>query len=178
MYNEKVPEELDNLIEFIKSNSKTTKPAYFKTKAAFSGFSTSKKSPEEMKKILQQDSIAKLQDGQKKILIVNGLPECIKVFHQRKNELINLFNQVLSDLVFSNVETPLLIFTLSDSNEKSPSFLNRIFSREIMLQKGKALQFLTLNPPTEKAIEKTLRNIIDAEEIIGITESKISEIRA
>lgn len=57
MYNEKVPEELDNLIEFIKSNSKSTKAAYFKTKSAFSGFSTTKKSPEEMKKILQQEAL-------------------------------------------------------------------------------------------------------------------------
>jgi ABC-type cobalamin/Fe3+-siderophores transport system ATPase subunit len=54
-YNDKVPEDLDNLIEFIKSNSKTTKAAYFKTKSAFSGFSTNKKSPQEIKKFLQEE---------------------------------------------------------------------------------------------------------------------------
>jgi DNA polymerase III delta prime subunit len=37
---------------------------------------------------------------------------------------------------------------------------------------------MSLNPPTEKAIDKTLRQIIDQEEIMGITETKIQEIRA
>jgi hypothetical protein len=54
------------------------------------------------------------------------------MFTTRKFEFIRDFNAALEGIAFSKTQTPLIIFTLSDSIEKTPAFHNRIFSKEII----------------------------------------------
>lgn len=58
-----------------------------------------------------------------------------------------------------------MIFTFSDPNELTKQFLNKTFSRKIMdeyLAAGYVKQ-LSINPPTDREIEKVLFNIINKE---------------
>ena len=91
--------------------------------------------------------------------MINGILECLKIINARRFEFIRDFNAAIEGIVFSSTRTPLIIFTLSDNTEKSQSFQAKVFSREIMSQKGKALVVFNLNPPTERNIEKVLKNI-------------------
>lgn len=108
--------------------------------------------------------------------MINGILECLKIFHARKFEFIRDFNAALESIMQSSTRTPLIIFTLSDSQEKTPSFHAKVFSREILSQKGKKLVVLNLNPPTERNIEKVLKNISICEELT-ISDNQIQEIK-
>jgi len=59
----------------------------------------------------------------------------------------------------------LIIFTLSDPSEKSLSFLNKVFGKDIMSEKDRRVAMFNLNPPTEKSIEKVLKMIAHNENI-------------
>jgi hypothetical protein len=111
--------------------------------------------------------------------VLNGLPECLKIFTSKKMELLKDFNSVLENVVLksSDNQSPLLVFTFSDSNERSNGFLNRIFSKNVMAQKDGAVKILNLNPPTEQQIDKILKQILEAESILHISDEKIKDIR-
>ncbi len=79
-------------------------------------------------------------------------------------------------LVNSPGQTPLLLFVLSDSAERSNSFLSKIFPKELLSLKDTKFNVLSLNPPTEKNIIKVMRAIIVSEEI-DIADSKLEDIK-
>jgi hypothetical protein len=108
--------------------------------------------------------------------VINGFLLCLKIFNPRRFEFIKDFNDALRSLVFSNGPTPLLIFTLSDSQERVPSFINKILSKDILSQKGQSVQTFSLNPPTEKSLDKILRKIAEAEELCMV-QQQLEEIR-
>ena len=68
---------------------------------------------------------------ERKMLIINGIPECLKVFSKQKLILLKDFNSVLERVVDNPQSTPLIVFTLCDSHERSPAFLSRIFSPKL-----------------------------------------------
>ncbi|CDW87611.1 cell cycle checkpoint protein rad17-like [Stylonychia lemnae] len=114
---------------------------------------------------------------QRKILVINGIPECLTMFTPRRFEFIRDFNQAVQNVVFSQNRTPLIIFTLSEQQERSMSFIVKIFGKEIVQQKDKAVAFFNLNPPTEKGMDKLLKNIAFSENLNQVNERLISEIR-
>ena len=86
-----------------------------------------------------------------------------------KQKLLRDFNQILEQAIYDSASNQfkahLMIFTFSDPNELTKQFLNKIFSRKIMdeyLAAGYVRQ-LSINPPTDREIEKVLFNIINKE---------------
>jgi hypothetical protein len=110
--------------------------------------------------------------------VINGFLLCLKLFNPRRYEFIKDFNEALKTIVLAppQQQTPLLIFTLSDSQERIPSFINKILCKEIMALKGSTVQVFNLNPPTEKAIDKVLKQIAEGEELC-MPDSQLVEIR-
>jgi len=76
--------------------------------------------------------------------------------------LIKDFNDVLEQVVNqttrNNLKSPLMIFTFSDSNEITKQFLNKLFSRKVMIDfvGSGFVKVHTINPPTDKEIDKVL----------------------
>ena len=81
------------------------------------------------------------------------------------------------------MKSPLLIFTFSDPNEMTKQFLNKMFSRKIMLDyKGYGyVKIQSINPPTDREIEKVLHNIVNKEgansENIALNKFQIEDIK-
>lgn len=90
------------------------------------------------------------------MIVINGLPECLKLYSDNKYKLLRDFNSVLETVVADQNRTPLIVFTFSDTNERSNSFLNKIFNEKIMSFKGNKVQILNLNPLTDTNIDKIL----------------------
>ncbi len=105
-----------------------------------------------------------------------GFPLCLKIFSPRRFEFIKDFNDALKQIVFSTDVTPLIVFSLSDSQERVPTFINKILCKEILQQKGQAFVTFSLNPPTEKGIDKTLKHIAECEDLC-LADSQLLEIR-
>jgi hypothetical protein len=59
-----------------------------------------------------------------------------------------------------------MIFTFSDPNELTKQYLNKLFSQKINsdLRSQGFVKQLSINPPTEKEIEKVLYTIINKEQ--------------
>ena len=96
--------------------------------------------------------------------MISGFLLCLKIFHPRRFEFIKDFNEAIRS--FLNLpSTPLLIFVLSDPQDRLPSFHAKLLSRDIYQQKGSTIMHLNLNPPTEKSIDKVLRTIAEGEEL-------------
>lgn len=108
--------------------------------------------------------------------MINGFLLCLKVFHPRRFEFIKDFNDALRSLIFSPGQTPLLIFTLSDGQDRLPTFHAKLFSKDILSLKGTALIHFNLNPPTERSIDKVLRTIAESEELC-LSEGQLLDIR-
>jgi hypothetical protein len=68
--------------------------------------------------------------------VIDGVPECLKMYTKRKPQLLRDFTEVVELIISSQYEIPLIIFTFSDSSERCNSFLNKIFGARIMDQKG------------------------------------------
>lgn len=85
-----------------------------------------------------------------------------------RNQLNRDFNAVLEETLINTNKRPLLIFIFSDPLERSKSFLFKTFSKIVVEQAAK----ITLNPVTDTAIDKVLRQITASE---GIYENKISD---
>lgn len=120
------PNDLENLIHYLRINAKAQSASAvsgqgLKT-SSFSAAAKKKPSLEESK--LSQRSSGK--DSQRRVIVINGFLLCLKIFNPRRFEFIKDFNDALRTIVFSNGPTPLIIFTLSDSQERVPSFVNKI----------------------------------------------------
>ena len=112
---------------------------------------------------ISSEQIIKTPYNGRKIILINGFLECLKLPHIRKFEFIKDFNDVIEQIAFRVTETPLLVFTVSDPLERSLTFLNKIFSQKIMQQKENLLSLFSINPPTEKNIDFILRRIANKE---------------
>ncbi len=97
--------------------------------------------------------------------MINGFLLCLKIFHARRFEFIKDFNEALKSVVLSPLSTPLIIFTLSDSQDRLSSFHSKLFVREILQLRGESFFVLNLNAPTEKSIDKVLKIVAEGEEL-------------
>lgn len=109
----------------------------------------------------------------------------MKIWSPQKMQLIRDFNETIEssidDIVRHNLKSPLLIFTFSDPNEVTKQFLNKLFSRRIMqeyMSKG-FIKTMSINPPTDKEIEKVLYTIINKEGAtnLAINKFQIEDIK-
>lgn len=57
------------------------------------------------------------------------------------------------------------------------SFITKIFGKDIVQQKEKSVAFFNLNPPTEKGMDKLLKNIAFYENLNQISDRLIAEVR-
>ncbi len=100
-------------------------------------------------------------------MVFNSLPQCLTLWSKQKPVFLRDFHQGLESFIeqTSGVQSPLLIFSFGDPNEQTKQFLSKLFSPKIMgeyLLEG-VVRTLSLNPPTEKEIEKILFSILDKE---------------
>lgn len=58
-----------------------------------------------------------------------------------------------------------------------PSFISKVLSKELVSLRGSAIATFTLNPPTEKGIDKTLKHIAECEDLC-LTDAQLLEIRS
>jgi hypothetical protein len=67
--------------------------------------------------------------------------------------------------VKKGLKAPLMIFTFSDPDEMSKSFINKLFSKKIAqdYEMMGYVKTLKINPPTDKEIEKVLHQICNKE---------------
>ena len=108
--------------------------------------------------------------------MISGFLLCLKIFHPRRIEFIKDFNEALKTIVFSGQPTPLIVFTLSDSQERVPTFIGKILSKEIMAQKGSSVFVFNLNAPTERSIDKMLKTVAEGEQLC-LADQQLLEIR-
>ena len=73
-------------------------------------------------------------------------------------------------------QTPLLIFSLSDPQDRLTSFHAKLFTRDLLSLKGSSLVHLNLNPPTEKSIDKILRQVAESEDLL-MSDQQLVEVR-
>ena len=100
-------------------------------------------------------------------------------------QLIRDFNESIEKGIQKNLrenfKSPLIIFTFSDPNEVTKQFLNKLFGRYIMQDcVGKGfVKTMSINPPTDKEIEKVLYNIINKEGAtnLAINKFQIEDIK-
>jgi hypothetical protein len=167
------PDDLEKLCYFIKSltksymtkagansSDKPSSSAFAAPKtSSFSSFSTKQSSfskkagsnsnqNQKNTQVSTQDTLTTTKKYNGKIIVFNSVPECLKIWSPQKNTLINDFNAVLEQMIEETaqreVKSPLFIFTFSDPNEMSRSFLNKLFSHKIMnhhLMQGHVKQF-------------------------------------
>ena len=74
-----------------------------------------------------------------------------------------------------NQKLPLLILTLSDSAERTASFMNKMFHN--VVQSHARFKTLKLNEPTDSSIDKVLRQIVRQEGVKHLTDNRLVEIR-
>lgn len=70
----------------------------------------------------------------------------------------------------------MVVFTFSDPNERSNSFLNKIFSKRILEEKNQSVHVVNINPPTEAKLQKVLKTIVDNEKVYSLGEDVIAQI--
>ena len=58
-----------------------------------------------------------------------------------------------------------------------PSFLSKVLSKELASQRGSSIVSFSLNPPTEKGIDKALKHIAECEDLC-LSDAQLLEIRA
>lgn len=58
-----------------------------------------------------------------------------------------------------------------------PSFLTKLLSKELQSLRGSSILTFSLNPPTEKGIDKTLKHIAECEDLC-LTDAQLLEIRS
>ena len=102
---------------------------------------------------------------QRIIALVQGLPECLKMITSARTTFINDLNTALLNFLLSidtrarrspHQKLPLLILTLSDSAERTASFLNKMFHAN-GVQSHPRFKTLKLNEPTDASVDKVLR---------------------
>lgn len=71
------------------------------------------------------------------------------------------FNKMIEEIAFKRYfqMPPLILFSLSDSEERSAAFPLKVFSKKISDGMGTVLKVLKINPPTEKVILDILDKI-------------------
>jgi hypothetical protein len=102
-----------------------------------------------------------------------------------KNALIRDFNdeieKAIEETARLKLKSSLMLFTFSDPNELTKQFLNKLFSRRIMIDHVSAgfVKTLSINPPTDKEIEKVLYLIINKEGAsnIAINKFQVEDIK-
>lgn len=116
------PNDLENLIHYLRINAKAQGSSNAQSIKG-SSFTTGKK--------IQQ---VNTESGQKqrRVIVISGFLLCLKIFNSRRFEFIKDFNEALKSVFFSPLQTPLIIFTLSDSQDRLSSFHAKLFSREIL----------------------------------------------
>ena len=108
--------------------------------------------------------------------MINGFLLCLKIFHARRFEFIKDFNDALKSIVLSPLATPLVIFTLSDSQERLSTFHSKLFARDLLQLRNESFFVFNINPPTEKSIDRVLKTIAEGEELC-MSDGQILEIR-
>ena len=161
--NKSYPQDLENIIHFLRLNAKQGERTAGAVKT--SSFTAKKQLP----------VLVKTQ--QKRVIVFTGFPLCLKIFNPRRFEFIRDFNDALKQIVLSKEATPLIVFSLSDSQERVPSFLSKVLSKELQALRGSTIATFSLNPPTEKGIDKTLKHIAECEELC-LTDAQLLEIRS
>eukprot|EP00347_Sterkiella_histriomuscorum_P005182 403357582 len=202
------PEDLESLIYFINSSTlsaqgsvsgtaktglKTTlKLSSFNTKPnRMSHADTEMKSEDEMR---PDNNLQQIQLN-RKILVINSVPQCLSLFSARRRELLKDFQTCLLNVLNRQTPTPLIIITFSDQAERSKAFLLRIFGKEILNFQGNSqsaansqtysqqnnsspyVQQFAINSPHEKSIDKVLKQIVFNESIYNVADSTLTEIR-
>ena len=121
---------------------------------------------------------------QKIISLIQGLPECLKMITSARTQFINDLNSALHDFLISidtrakrspNQKLPLIILTLSDSAERTVSFMNKMFHS--VVSSHAKFRTLKLNEPTDLSIDKVLRQIVRIEGVKHLTDGRLIEIR-
>ena len=111
-----------------------------------------------------QDSRVFPAATQKIISLIQGLPECLKMITSARTQFIADLNSALLDFLLSidtrakrspNQKLPLIILTLSDSAERTASFMNKMFHS--VVSSHAKFRTLKLNEPTDLQIDKVLR---------------------
>lgn len=105
------PDDLENLLYFIRTKyaqAETTRPKAVMT----SSFCKSKVAPTKPHTNPKPTITTDISNGQqsatkkKRILVINGLPECLKLFSSKKLELLRDFNSVLENVVLCKNNQP------------------------------------------------------------------------
>ena len=82
------------------------------------------------KSIFKCGGSAKKELPRGKIVVVNEIPECLRVYTSKKVELLKEFNACINSILTAERPTNPVVFTFS--REKTPNFLARIFSKTFL----------------------------------------------
>lgn len=114
------------------------------------------------------------KENSNKVIVVNGLPECLKVYSVKKFEMLQQFNDLIEKFLESNSHN-LLVFIFSNNRERNKNFLTKIFNNSVLNKSDDVVKILSLNPITDKNIMKALRDVV-RDCGMKITEEKLDEI--
>jgi len=168
----KMSDDFENLCLFINDNckkrtSQTSSSVAFNKKSMFKAFN--KKMT--LKETHPKRSVEKYKG---RVVIINGLPECLKIFSPKKIEMLIDFNQVISQ-VLETQGSGLLVFIFSDNRERNKNFLNKIFNSTILESPDDVVKRMELNPVTSANITKILRKAVN-DNGISLTNDAIDDI--
>lgn len=122
-------------------------------------------------------TITQQQAAGPKLCVVQGLPECLKIVSSYRYQLNRDFNSILEEVLADGPKRPLLVFIFSDPQERTKSWLNKIFSQKV-LEHPKTGQ-LVLNPVTDKNISAVLEEIAAKQAIFEthLSKQQLQEIK-
>lgn len=83
----------------------------------------------------QDSRVNQVAPTQRVIALIQGLPECLKMITSARTQFIADLNSAVHEFLLmneirakrNNQKLPLIILTLSDSAERTPSFMNKMF---------------------------------------------------
>lgn len=125
------------------------------------------------KKKSHRKSIANIETTNGKVLVINGIPDCLKVYSVKKFGMIQDLNDKLASII-NDKNTNLIVFLFNASRERNKTFLSKIFNESI-LNNRESVKVMKMNEITENNIKKTIQNIIQ-DNGIKIQFGRIDEI--
>lgn len=126
---------------------------------------------------INQETTQKIQNDKKQrvhkesekwlgnVWVVNGVPEWLKIYSEKKNIMLKEFEEMITDFINTD-NTNLLIFNFSFAKEQTNKFLRGIFGESIFNDTNNRVKFLKMNPLTQKVITEKLQQIVEDRKII------------